>query len=502
VKLPVSIQRPLDRALGEDVRSVSLELAQIPVGIDVRSRSGVSVSGREGSVYMEALEGPLDVGGYDENPVWAGRGKYPILREMRTGDPAVRSLEWLFKMPIRRAKWTIEAASEDPMDVAIADFMAWQFGLPSPLPNRNYPIGRLSQTWDEQLAQVLLGLSYGAMGEELVWADEIETWTDADGDEHVVRPLARLAPRMASTIVRLETDPMTGLPSEVEQDLPGARPIPGSRFAWWVFEPEGTGRWGTSLLRPCWGPWMLKKGLMTASAIGWDRFAAGTLVVRYPRIGTPQDKRDAEAIGRNYKLHEHGWIVLQGAKPLADNEGDGWDVEILNGANSLSDPVPLLRWYDQQIAMAGVQQFSSLGTTETGSRAVGQTLQDPFYLTCEAIADAVAQARMRQVFRKIVSKNFGEGIAVPTLKVTGITPDDVEKLARILADLSSAGFSFSDPETQNDVRERIDIRHLPEEAVAAIRQLPERTGLEPIVPEEGGSIEGPTPSDRPAAAAA
>lgn len=473
----------LDRAFGSDAPTMTLELASFPAGVRAKGTSlgATGVSGVDGSWYLDALHGSFDVGGYDDQPQLSGRNKYGVYREMRQGDPAIRSLEWLFKLPIRRAKWGIEPASDDPLDLIVADFYGWQFGLPvSAQGARKHGIGKLSQTWDSSISQALLSLAYGAQGEELVWADP-EEWIDADGDTHLLIPLSRLAPRMASTIIRMDVDPRTGDIVTVEQDLPGTTPIPGDKLAWYVTEPEGAGKWGTSLLRPCYGPWLLKKGLSVAAAIGWDRFAAGTPLIRYPQGGGQAAKAEAERIGRNYRVHERGWVALEGAA------GDGWDFEIKSGAQSLQDPTPLLRAYDHQIAMAGLQQFSNLGNTETGSRAVGAVLADAFYLAADAVAQELAQARMRQVMQRIHDLNFPKGVPLPTLTVMGIEPDDIERLGRVLYDLSQAGLSFDDPDTQNDIRDRISMRHLPDNVAEALRGLPDNVGVSALPPPPEGS---------------
>ena len=460
-----------------------LSLAETPISSGgVRDRSGVSVAGRDGSWYLDS-----HTGGPDFNPELAGRGKYEIFREMALSDPAVRSLEWLYKLPIRAAEWSVSPASEDPADVEVADCLAWQFGLAGPVDGRRYPVGRARQTWDDSLSGALTPtLRYGAHGEEIVWSEDVEVWRNANGDSRIVRPIERLAPRMAGTIWRVKVDERTGEIDWVEQDLPGARPIPGEKLAWYTIERDGATIWGTSLLRACYGAWLLKKGMMTATAIGWDRYSSGIPVVRYPKGSGSENKRRAEEIGKNWRHHERGWVTLEGAAT------DGWDVEIKGGNGTLADPTPLLRHYDEQIAKAGLQQFSSLGTTERGSRAVGDVLVEPYYLAVQGIADSIRLARMRYVFRRFVDVNFGPEYAVPDLRVSKIQGKNLSVLARILADLSAAGLSFSDIRTQNDIRDLLEFEHmeeLPAPARDAISSLPDDVGLDvaPRLPSPGGA---------------
>jgi len=391
-------------------------------------------------------------------------------------------LEWLYKLPIRSADWSLVSASEDPLDVFVADFVAWQFGLGEIIPGRRHSVARLSQTWDQSLNQALLSLRYGAHGEELIFSDEIETYVDADGEDHLVRPLARLAPRFAGTVYEYDINARTGEIEWIRQDLPGAKPIPGEKLAWYVPDDAESSFWGESLLRSAYGAWKLKREMLTATAIGWDRYSSGIPVVRYPSGSGVEKLREAENIGRNWRAHERGWVVLEGSV------AEGWDVEIKNGNGTLPDPVPLLQHYDQQIAAAGIQQFSSLGTTDTGSRAVGQVLQEPYFMALSAIAGMVAQTRMRRVFRRVIDVNFGRDVAVPELTVRKITGKNISLLAQIIADLSTAGLSFADVATQNDLRDSLDLRHLPVDVQRTIDGLPDDVSVEtpPKLPTPGG----------------
>jgi hypothetical protein len=405
-------------------------------------------------------------GGPDLTPELQGRLKYEMYREMRE-DPACRSLLWLWKLPIRSAEWAITPSKKDPDGDAIAqaraDFASEQVGLGT-------HDGWMNLSWDEWLQQTLLCLDYGSMGEEIIWA-EPKIWTDADGDEHLVRSIAQMAPRFPYTVDTIETDNETGWIGRVRQDLPGADWIPGRKLAWYVLDREGKNWWGRSMLRAAYGPWYLKKSLSVAAAIGWDRFAAGLPIVTHP----PGMEQKAKDIGRNMRVHERAWIAIQD-----DPQTPRWKIDLLSGNGTLMDPTPLLRFYNGEIAIAGLQQFSSLGTTERGSRAVGEVLADPYYLAVQSLAKYIAAERMKRFLRRLFDVNFGPGVPVPEVVVSKIEGRNVSGLARTLADLATAGLSFTDRDTQNDIRDRLDLRHLPD--------LPADVGIAPA-PTEGGSIQ-------------
>jgi hypothetical protein len=227
---------------------------------------------------------------------------------------------------------------------------------------------------------------------------------------------------------------------------------------------------------------------MLSGAISLDRWASPTPIVRHPS-GVDAERR-AEEIGRNLRVHERAWVTLEGPPP-PDGE---WAVDIVSTTGSIPDPVNFLRHLDGQIAMSGLQQFSQLGTSERGSRAVGDTLADPFYTAVTALAKQLAEQRMRQVIRRLWDLNFGPEIPIPSIHASKIQGKNIAVLARALADLTSAGLTFADQDTQDDIRDILDLRHLPEAAARAVQQLPGDVGLQPapgrVLPVEGGSVTG------------
>lgn len=450
----------------EHLRTIEREFATVvaPPAMAETRGGAVGVDGADPLSIENALLGP------DLNPELAGIQKYGVYNEMRLTDPACRSLLWLFKLPIRSARWGLHPAGEDPIDRLIRDATAAQFGLED-------DEGWLNVSWRQSLAGPLLALDFGAHGEEIIWDDDLREWVDADGDLHVLRPIVRLAPRYASRFVDGEIE--TGKDGWISRARQSGREewIPGSKLAWYRLEPEDPDWLGLSLLRAVYGPWKLKKNLMISAAIGWDRFAAGTPVIRYPSGGGKDAERRAETIGRNYRVHERAWIALEGPEPSQGEEG--WSFKIESVSGSVNDPVPLLRHYDEQISTAGLQMFARLGTSERGSRAVGETLSDPYFLAVQSIAlDVIAEERRRRIIRRFVDVNFGTQYRTPKLTVSKIQARSIETLARVLADLSSAGFSFADRATQNDVRDQLEFEKLPEPVQEAVEELPDDVGLE------------------------
>jgi hypothetical protein len=408
--------------------------------------------------------------------------------QMRKEDAAVKSALQLYKLPIKSAQYPVQPADETPEDRMVADALQWNFGLDPGVP------GVLDLSWREQLAQALLMLDYGCMFEEIVVGD-VDVWYDADGDPHPMRPFSRLLPLFPQTVKMpdgIQTDKQKGTISSLVQDLPKVSPVPGDKLSWHVLDREGSDWFGTSLLRPMYGPWRLKRAVMISAGIGWDRFAFGTPVIRYPVGGGDMKKREAEDIGRNWRAAERGYFVLEGT------ELDGWAIDVKGGSGSFNDPTPLIHAYDEQIAGAALQNFMTLGISGSGSRAVGDALSEPYYLALQALCDDIIQDKQRRVFRKWVDLNFGPEYDLPKINPSKLTARNVAVLAAAIAALSDAGLSFTDANTVNDIREWLDLRTLPVEAQEAAEEVldefPDDVGLEATT---NGGPAAPNPENPP-----
>lgn len=419
-------------------------------------------------------------GGPDPNVILTGSQKFGVYDEMALSDSSCKTLLQMLKLPLMGAIWDAEAASDDPVDLMIANAIRWQFGLGD-------HDGQLDQTWRATLEQKLLKLRYGCMFEEIVWGDPV-TWTDDEtGASRLIRPISRLAPRLPRSIIDVEYQ--AGKIAKITQNLAMAKPIPAEKLAYYVIDAQ-PGRWdGTAMLRAAWGPWELKKQLMISSGIAWDRWASGIPVIRYPKNGGQAELSKAEEMGRTIRNHERGYLAFEGPEPT-DLSPDGWGIKIEGGPSNLPDPVPLIKQYDYEILSGGLLAFMSLGNTHSGSRAVGQVQDEPYYMSVEAHATDLGLEIQRQVWRRFVDVNFGTEFKTPACKASKIQSEDVAQLATTLSNLKLAGFDFSDRDTQDDVRERMHLPDLPEDWVSpgtegsGLPAVPKPTASDSAKPEQ------------------
>lgn len=439
----------------------SRRYANVPTGDPLEPAAGAV--GSDGNDWYQAMMG----GGPDVNPELTGSQKFEVYEEMAMTDPSCKALGLLWQLPVRSAVWGLNPrppdslTAPDAQSLAIRDAVNMQFGI------EQRDDSWLDLSWKELLAQGMREmLTMGACVEEYIW-DDLRFWVDADGDQHPIRPLAQLALRPARTISKV--DFAKGRVQAVTQMISGTDPIPGNKLSYQVWERRGPHWDGVSTLRAAWGPWTLKKALMVAAGIGWDRFASGLPVVWHPDNEQAEEK--AKSIGRSIRQHERSYVHLPTTETSTGGRpGSDWFLELVNGAATLADPTALLSFYTDQIYEAGILQFARQGFGQTGARATSDTQIDPYFLAVQELADYVRRERARQAIRRFVEVNFGQEMAdtrTPMLTVSKVQARSVITIASAMSMLATAGFSFTDRGAQNDVRELMGLEQLPDVAETA-----------------------------------
>ena len=396
--------------------------------------------GADGDAYMD-----FEAGGPDINPELSGTAKYDVYDHMRFSDPAVRANLLMYKLPIVSAQWSCDPYDESPQAKLVAEACVRQFGIGIE------DEGWLDVSWAESIRQALYFLDFGSMWEEIVWGDLIR-WKPDDGPARSIRPIERLAPRFPRTIETVNAS--GGILHSIEQDIPHTRPIPGHKLVYYLSEREGANWFGTSMLRAMYGSWRLKRALMLSSGIAYDRYASGVPIIRHP----PGEEQKAKEIGRNYRVHERAYVTFEGPPPPQG----GWDMEIKGGTGSVLDPVALLNFYDEQMALGGLTMFSKLGTTQTGARAVGEVLADPYYLAVTGVAGMLRDQRLKFVFRRFVDVNFGVDVPLPKLKLSKIEAKNTAAVLDAIESLSGSGWNMLYRELLDYVCEQLGIPSPPE----------------------------------------
>lgn len=336
-----------------------------------------------------------------------------VFDEMRKTDATVRALLVALKLPVRRAKWFVNPASDDPKDVEIANFV--EHALFEWIENI---------TWDEFVSQALLLLDFGVMLFEKVYGIK-----NHEGKDYVT--LTKLAPRLPKSIQQWELIDRTFGIQQIRQDGQLAQ-IPGDKLVIIVNEREGDNWWGTSILRAPYRHYYHKDKFYRIDAIAFERQGIGIPKVKMPASYTPEDEAKAARVAQNLRANEAAYALVP----------EGYDVEFMNmGSQTTRDPEKSINHHNRQILLSGLAQFLELGGSSgsTGSHALSNDHSDLFLKGEEAVANTIRDAINRQAIKELVDLNFDGVTRYPVLDYAGIKKEDVAGLANAYGSLVTSG---------------------------------------------------------------
>lgn len=347
------------------------------------------------------------------NPQLQGVQGIKIFDEMRKNDGTVRAAMLVTTLPIRRAKWFVNPATEEQQDKDIANFVEhalfdWIEGM----------------TWDDIVRQALLMVPFGVMLFEKVYGTmehEGKTWVT----------LKKLSPRLPKSILMWELVDHTFGIQQIRQDGVLAQ-IPGSKLLIFVNEREGDNWWGSSMLRGAYKHWYYKDNLYKIEAIGFERQAVGVPKITMPAGYTESDEKKAIDAAQNLRSNEYGYLILP----------TGYEAEFMDmGSNSTAKPDMAIEHHNKQILLSVLAQFLELGTSKSssGSRALSQDHSDLFLKAEESIANTIRDVINLNLIPELVDMNFDNVKVYPKLDYSGITKVDVQALGTAYSALVTAG---------------------------------------------------------------
>jgi hypothetical protein len=419
-------------------------MVTLPNGLDGESGYATNVGSISGMPYDPAEQVPEL---FWPNSIY-------VYDRMRRGDPQLNAILNAIFLPLLRAPWHIDpnGASDAATNLVAADL-----GLPILGQDKSLTASRRagSFNWADHLRQALLFLPYGFMGFEII-ADTGR----GDGLAH----LARLSPRMPLTIGRMDVNRSgdlvavhqypTTVPTAAGNVYTGEMPtidkdtgmvrIGADRLVWYVNGLEGAAWQGVSILRSCYGAWLLKQRALKVNAIKDERTGMGV-----PWIENAPGTQDL-APGQKLATQLRGGEQAGGSLP----PGSKLHIEGVSG--QVADILASINYYDEAMSRAMLTQFLNLGTTKTGSRALGDSFIDFFKLALDGLADNIVQTATAQIIDRLVTWNFGENAAAPRL-VTAEVDLETDLPPDSLVALASAGVLTNDAGLESYTRERFNL---------------------------------------------
>lgn len=364
---------------------------------------------------VPALSWPLNIAVYDQ---------------MRRGDPKVKSVLNAVSLPCRRATWELVPNGAPEEAVAL---LAEDLGLPirgagEPSARRR---GRDRFSWSEHVRLALLSLAYGHMPFEKVGAIVDGRWRMLRLDERLPPTIQKINVERNGDLAGVVQYPSGGFGSGTGDEILAPSLVFYSR------EREG-GIWqGNSILRTAYKHWLIKDRLLRVDAMKHERNGMGIPIAKAPVGASERTIQQINEIMSRWRVGEGSGAAFPA----------GTEIELKGVSGSLPDTLASIRYHDEQIGEEALTQFLDLGTTETGSRALGQAFVDFFTLSLGATVDELAATFNTMLVESWVDWNYGAEVSAPFVECRDVGEDHAVT-AEALAGLVQAKVITPDTELE------------------------------------------------------
>ena len=289
--------------------------------------------------------------------------------------------------------------------------------------------------------------------------------------------LSKLAPRMATTLWRWQVDETGDLVGIVQRVHKGAAlvdiEIPRAKLALFSFGREANDWGGISALRSCYRNFLINDAVYKLDAIRIERFAVGVPVFSVPAEHTDDQIDLAKEMGKHWRGAEQSYVVLVGDM--------GFEIASMSGSEAI-DVLSTIKHHNEQIAKSVLAQFINLGTTDSGSRSLGESMMEFFYDAVEGHAKSFAGQINTEVVWPLLDLNFA-GQPRPEVRFENIGSVALPALADGLAKLQ--GFITKDEDTESFLRRRYGLppkSTTPPEVVETEEEPDPENQIPPVVP--------------------
>lgn len=437
--------------LGPAVLKVSRQLSTAVTRLAQENGYGVNLPGRGygdpskplgaselrqtfGAVGTPIIAGIIPQDG-DPSALVGDRGIDTYERMWKT-DGQCAALMNVYLLPLLQATYSIQAASDDPDDVTIAQETS-----------DNLLHGMSGMTWHRFLRQLYLfrGLYGHYVGEKC--------WTVDDAGKIRLR---KLAPRLPRTLYRWLPDADDNL-DRIMQRV-------------WVVDPNGiTGKYefpvipaqkllvstrsqigndyrGVSLMRPCYKHWFYKDQLYAIDGVAAAKNAMGVPTLTEPAQPDVTRQASDRTIAANalaaYQVNERAYFLVPA----------GWTFDLKAVSGAVKNVLPSIEHHDLLMARSFLAQFINL---DSGGTLIAARDSSAFFLEMlTGEADEVSDD-LNPVIREMEEYNHPRD-RYSSLQMQGLDQRDLDQYLRGLAALVSAKVINPDPGLEDWMRDYID----------------------------------------------
>lgn len=439
------------------------------------------------------------ISGEEYNALLVGRRGWKKYDEMRRSDATVHASLEIIKLPLLAAEWNIQPASDDPIDVAQAEFVKenifnrvrWRALLREILTMADFGFSVFEKVhtiadWggyvDVQHVDVTpdtppptpqpttpaIAMTDPATGQPKVMPPaptppppptkkvfkDVETQILPAG-EYVM--LDKIASRKQTSILRWQTaDNKAGI--QQLTNMGGNFSIPMEKLVIFTHQQEGDNYEGISVLRTAYKHWYLKDVLYKVQAIAIERQGVGIPFVKPPENASEDSRQQARSALRELRSQEKGYLEFP----------QGFDFGFLDmNAHTTMDADPAIMHHDRQIMKNVLAQFLELGSGSKGgggSHALSADQSRLFEQCLEEIAAQIEEIVNDNIIKQLIDYNFTVGKnGYPTLEHGKIADDNIQTVATAVAQLATANMLTPDPDLEQAFRDMMHLPDLPQE---------------------------------------
>jgi hypothetical protein len=327
-----------------------------------------------------------------------------IFDEMRSSDEAINTAISAREQMIGSSNWLLSSTDDTPRGKEILEFCE----------DNIYPV--LPELLRHLAGAIQYG--FGACEKVFEYADrpfarnivrgKIRRATKSIGRRIYLRKLAHIRQRTIYSFIVPPTGDLeflrqyvysgTGQIAFLKTD------IPREKVLLWSFNRRGDDYWGYPPTRNCYRAWKFKQQLEKLNLLGVDRFGVGTPIAEEGEGWTQPDRDRLHQFLTAWRSGQNTFLAhpFGGKITIASAEGQ-----------AIANVLEWVKFYNVGIAKSFLTQVSELGTTDTGSRAVGETFTEQLQGVVQSDCEDIANIINEELVIDLVDWNFGPQDAYP-----------------------------------------------------------------------------------------
>jgi hypothetical protein len=387
-----------------------------------------------------------------------------VYREMRDNDAAIGSMMFALEMILRRASWSVEAGKANKQGEMQAQFV------------RNC-MEDMSHTWSDFIAEVTSMFPFGFSLFETVYKRRLGPQTSKPSSKYNDGLIGwrKMAPRAQESILYWCWDDDGGLQGAQQLAAPDyiLTTLPIESLLLFRTTSIKNNPEGRSLLRNCFRPWTAKKRLEEVILIGIERDVCGlpVLSATLEAITAMGGMDQAKRIVTNVRIDDQMGIVL----PIAydDRNNPSVKIDLIKAAGAKqTDGEAAIKRHEQEMFNTILAGFIQFGQVEHGSHSLHLSATQIFAEAISGYMDSIADVINRIAIPRLLAMNPGMDLTIAPKLVPGeIGIRDLEEISRFCMNMSVAGMTFFDQDTQTWARKVAKMPEMSNDSLAT-HELP------------------------------